>query len=102
MGMDHAEHPDGRYEIANQVRELDPPRAISWAPGTEDAEGRLGSGGWTWRYDLAPRGDGRTEVRLTYDWSGATPRAREVIDLPPFGPAHLENSLRHLAALVTA
>ena len=33
MGMYHVDHPDGRYEIANQVRELDPPRAISWEPG---------------------------------------------------------------------
>jgi uncharacterized protein YndB with AHSA1/START domain len=102
MGMYHANHPDGRYEIANQVRELEPPRVISWAPGTEDAEGRLSFGGWIWRYDLAPTADGGTEVRLTYDWSSATPQAREVITFPPFGVEHLENSLRHLAELTTA
>lgn len=91
-----------RYEIANQVRELDPPRTISWEPGTEDAAGRLSFGGWTWRYDLGPAADGGTEIRLTYDWSGATAQAREVIEFPPFDVEHLENSLRHLAVLVTA
>ncbi len=102
MGMYHPDHPDGRYETANQVRELDPSRAISWATGTEDAEGRLSFGGWIWRYDLAPAADGGTQVRLTYDWSGATPKARTILDFPPFGVEHLENSLRHLAVLATA
>lgn len=102
MAMYHPNHPDGRYEIANQIRELDPPRAISWAPGTEDADGRLSFGGWTWRYDLAPAADGSTEIRLTYDWSGATPQAREIITFPPFDAEHLKNSLRHLAVLAGA
>ncbi len=102
MGMYHPDHPDGRYETANQVRELDPSRAISWATGTKDAQGRLSFGGWTWRYDLVPTADGGTQVRLTYDWSGATAQAREVLDFPPFGADHLESSLRHLAVLATA
>jgi uncharacterized protein YndB with AHSA1/START domain len=102
MGMYHANHPDGRYEMANQVRVLDPPRTISWEPGQEDADGRLGFGGWIWRYDLAPAADSGTEVRLTYDWSGATAETREFIEFPPFGVEHLENSLRHLAVLATA
>ncbi|MGL5819119.1 MAG: SRPBCC family protein [Phycicoccus sp.] len=101
MAMYHPDHPDGRYEIANQVRVLDPPSAISWRPGTEDAGGRLSFGGWVWRYDLERTVDGGTEVRLTYDWSGATVHAREVIGFPPFGPEYLDNSLRHLAALAT-
>jgi len=102
IGTYHPDHPDGRYEIANQVREFDPPRAVSGEPGTEDAEGRLSFGGWIWRYDLAPAAHGGTEVRLTYDWSGATPQAREVIMFPPFGVDHLESSLRHLAVLAAA
>lgn len=102
MGMYHPDHPDGRYETANQVRELDPSRAISWATGTEDAEGHLSFGGWIWRYDLVPAADGGTEVRLTYDWSGATPKVRTILDFPPFGVEHLEDSLRHLAVLATA
>ncbi len=40
-------------------------------------------------------------MRLTCDWSGATRQAREVIEFPPFDAGHLDNSLRHLAALVT-
>jgi uncharacterized protein YndB with AHSA1/START domain len=98
----HPDHPDGQYVVANQVRELDPPHAIAWEPGTEDDEGHLSFGGWSWRYDLAPVVDGGTQVRLTYDWSGATPQAREVIGFPPFGVEHLEDSLRHLAVLATA
>lgn len=39
LSMYHPNHPDGRYEIANQVRELDPPRAISWEPGTRTPRG---------------------------------------------------------------
>ena len=101
MVMYHPRHPDGRYETANQVRELDPPHVIAWATGTEDAEGRLSFGGWMWRHDLAPASTGGTQVRLTHDWSGVTRHAREVIEFPPFDAHHLDNSLRHLAALVT-
>lgn len=101
MGMYHADHPDGRYETANQVRDLEPAQTISWATGTEDGKGglSLSFGGWIWRYDLTRAANGGTEVRLTYDWSGASPQAREVIEFPPFGVEHLENSLDHLATL---
>jgi hypothetical protein len=102
MGMYHANHPDGRYEIANPVRKFDPPFAVTWQPGTEEAEGRLSFGGWFWRYDLAAAANGGTQVRLTYDWSGATSLAREVIHFPPLGVEHPESSLRHLAMLATA
>ena len=102
MGMYHPDHPDGRYTTANQVRRLDPSRAISWATGTEDAQGHLSFGGWIWHYDLTPAADGGTQVRLTYDWSDATPQARKVLSFPPFGVDYLENSLRHLAGLATA
>lgn len=101
MTMFHPHHPDGHYTVANQVRDLDPPRAISWAPGQEDDDGELGFGGWTWRYDLVAADDDTTEVTLTYDWSGATPEARENVAFPPFGREHLDNSLRHLAELST-
>ena len=102
MVMYHPGHPDGRYRTANQIRELHPPHAIAWATGTEDAEGRLSFGGWVWRYDLAPAPARGTQVRLTYDWSGATRQARKVIEFPPFDAHHLDNSLRHLAALVAS
>jgi uncharacterized protein YndB with AHSA1/START domain len=101
MRMYHPDHPDGDYVTANQVRELDPPRTISWATGTQDEDGELSFGGWFWRYDLLPAGDGATEVRLTYDWSRATAEARQIIGFPPFGVDHLEASLSRLAALLT-
>jgi uncharacterized protein YndB with AHSA1/START domain len=95
-------HPRGDYRVANQVRELDAPREISWATGTEDDEGNLSFGGWVWRYTLTPAGDEATDVRLTYDWSDATPEARETIHFPPFGVDHLQDSLGRLAEVVTS
>lgn len=99
MAMYHAGHPDGAYRVANQVQVLDPPRALGWRTGQETDDGRLEFGGWTWRYDLAPRGPSATEITLTYDWSAVPPSIRERIPFPPFGPEHLSNSLEHLAAL---
>jgi uncharacterized protein YndB with AHSA1/START domain len=99
MGMSH---PRGAYRVANQVRELDRPSAISWATGTEDDEGNLSFGGWVWRYTITPAGEEATEVRLTYDWSDATPEARETIHFPPFGVDHLQDSLGRLAEVVTS
>jgi uncharacterized protein YndB with AHSA1/START domain len=99
MGM---HHPNGAYQTANQVREFEPPRTISWATGTEDEDGVLSFGGWLWRYDLTAAGDGATEVRLTYDWSEATQHAREIIPFPPFGVDHLQDSLGRLAGFIAS
>ena len=102
MAMYHPNHPDGDYKIANLVEVFDEPRAIAWKPGTESPEtGELSFGGWTWRYDLDATGPTQTTVTLTYDWSGVGPEVREYIQFPPFGRDHLENSLQHLADLVT-
>ncbi len=108
MGMYHEGHPNKHYEMANRVEVLDRPRAIAWMPGAEPRHipGRDASegdtieyGGWIWRYDLEPITPDRTAVTLTYDWSGVSPDNRD-IEFPPFDPAHLGNSLGHLAALV--
>ena len=99
MGMYHAGHPDGDYQIANQVEVFDPPHAIRWRPGVEKDDGHLEFGGWTWRYDLVPLGSADTDVTLTYDWSAVPESIREYLQFPPFGPEHLSNSLRHLAEL---
>ncbi len=99
MRMYHPNHPDGTYEMANQVRELVPPRSISWAPGYHDDDGALHFGGWTWRYDLVPAGRGRASVTLTYDWSEVPGPVRDHIGFPPFPPEHLGNSLARLAQL---
>ncbi|MGH3240923.1 MAG: hypothetical protein ACRDNL_11110 [Spirillospora sp.] len=99
MEMYHPGHPDGDYRTANKVHVFDAPNAIGWFTGTEDADGRLDFGGWFWRYDLAPVGPSETEVTLTYDWSAVPQSIREYLRFPPFGPAHLIDSLRHLTEL---
>ena len=96
------DHPDGHYEVANRVQVFDPPGAISWEPGADTGDGTLNFGGWTWRYDLTPAGPSNTAVRLTYDWSAVPESLRERIGFPPFPPEHLDNSLAHLAELVTS
>ena len=101
VAMYHPNHPDGNYEMANQVLAFEPPCVISWKPGyMSHATGKLEFGGWIWRYDLTDLGPGQTEVTLSYDWSevGAGPRKR--IQFPPFTPDHLDNSLSNLAAIV--
>jgi hypothetical protein len=103
MAMYHENHPDKDYKMANQVETFDEPRAIAWKPGTESPEtGELSFGGWIWRYDLEAKGPSQTTVTLTYDWSAVPAPIREHIGFPPFGPDHLDNSLRHLSDLVTA
>lgn len=99
MGMYHAKHPDGGYEMSNRVQVLDRPTAISWEPGYVADDGNLSFGGWVWRYDLRPAGAGGTEVTLSYDWSAVPESIREHFSFPPFPADHLSNSLGHLADL---
>jgi hypothetical protein len=100
MAMFHPQHPDGDYEIANRVVAFEPPTAIGWEPGFYVQDGHRDSGRWTWRYDLAEI-DSQTDVTLTYDWSNATPDARERFEFPPFGVEKLTESLDNLAKLTT-
>jgi hypothetical protein len=102
MAMYHPNHPDGHYQMANLVQVFDPPRAISWKPGYHTGDGTLRFGGWVWRYDLAPAASSGTRVTLTYDWSAVGDGPRRRIQFPPFSPGHLDDSLDHLASLVTA
>ena len=102
MGMYHANFGGKHYEVANRVDVFDPPRAIAWQPGQGPDDDNLEFGGWFWRYDLAPAGDGRTDVTLTYDWSAVPSSTRAHISFPPFDPSHLDNSLQHLAELAEA
>jgi len=61
--MYHENHPDGGYEMANQVLAFDPPRVISWKPGYVSPEtGELEFGGWIWRHDLTPIGPDETDT----------------------------------------
>lgn len=102
VAMHHENHPDGDYEIANLVRDFDPPRLISWEPGQPSKEtGKLETGGWVWRYDLAADGPDATRVTLTYDWSAVPQHIREYLSFPPFGQEYLDESLNHLGEIVT-
>ena len=101
VAMYHENHPDGSYEMANQVLAFEPPRVISWKPGyVSPATGKLEFGGWMWRYDLTPLGPDKTKVTLSDDWSAVGPIPRQRIHFPPFTPGHLDKSLSHLAAIV--
>jgi hypothetical protein len=51
--VDHPNHPDGNYQMANRVQVFDPPRATSWKPGHDSGDGSLRFGGWVWRYGPA-------------------------------------------------
>ena len=103
MAMYHDNHPDKNYEMSNEVIELESPVMIAWRPGQPSADtGELEFGGWTWRYDLTPTDGGQTEVTLTYDWSAVPDALREQIPFPPFGQAHLSDSLQHLATIATS
>ncbi|WP_207755866.1 SRPBCC family protein [Nonomuraea cypriaca] len=102
MDMHHADHPDGDYRVVNKVEVFRAPHAIGWLTGVEKDDGQLELGGWLWRYDLAPLSPSETEVTLTYDWSAVPQFRREYIQLPPFGPDHLINSLHHLAELISS
>lgn len=101
IAMYHDNHPDGDYQMANKVITYDAPSTIGWEPGQEGPDGEIGFGGWTWRYDLEPTSPEHTLVTLTYDWSAVPAELREHIQFPPFDQAHLDNSLTHLAALVS-
>jgi uncharacterized protein YndB with AHSA1/START domain len=102
MAMYHSNYGGMHYEVANRVEVFDPPRAIAWKPGQGDDDANLDFGGWFWRYDLAPVGDSRTDVTLTYDWSAVSRATREQISFPPFELSHLDNSLKHLADIAEA
>ena len=89
------ENAGGRYDMHNRVIAFEPDRTVAWEPGQYEPDGTLGTGGWTWRYDLAPEGRG-TLVTLTYDWSAVPPALREEFGLPPFPPEFLAQSLEAL------
>ncbi|WP_028934193.1 SRPBCC family protein [Pseudonocardia spinosispora] len=103
MAMYHPNHPDGDYEMANRITAFEAPRTISWEPGQySPGSDVLETGGWIWRYDLAPAGDTGTTVTLSYDWSAVPAQIREHIPFPPFEVDHLHNSLSHLAEIATS
>ncbi len=90
----------GHYVTHNLVNVFDKDRAIGWMPGQLDDAGNHAPGGWFWRYDLIPNGD-RTDVTLTYDWSGASQDFRDQVGgMPLFGDDYLAGSLATLEQAV--
>lgn len=86
----------GDYVTYNLVNVFDKDRAIGWLPGILDDSGNHTPGGWFWRYDLAPNGD-RTDVTLTYDWSGTPQTFRDRVgQMPIFAEDYLAESLATL------
>ncbi|WP_019203294.1 SRPBCC family protein [Tsukamurella sp. 1534] len=93
----------GDYVMENKVTHFEQDRTIGWLPGTTQ-EGRWQAGGWWWRYDLTPAGDGAgTDVTLTYDWTDTPQAFRDQIGgMPPFPEEFLGQSLAALDRHVTA
>ena len=90
----------GPYVVHNLVNEFEPDRTIAWLPGQLDEAGNHDPGGWSWRYDLVPNGD-RTDVTLTYDWTGTPQSFRDEIGgMPPFSEEFLVESLAALSRCV--
>lgn len=90
----------GRYEIHNKVSAFEQDRTIAWIPGQLE-NGTWRSGGWWWRYDLAPV-DGGTEVTMTYDWTDVPgPVRAEFGGMPALPPEFLDASLATLDRHVT-
>ncbi|GAS97036.1 polyketide cyclase/dehydrase-like protein [Mycolicibacterium canariasense] len=95
------EQAGGHYVMHNVVDEFVPNRTIGWKPGQLDESGEVALGGWWWRYDLTPNGDG-TDVTLTYDWT-ATPQefADAIGGMPPFPVDFIGESLATLERSLT-
>lgn len=94
------ENAGGAYAMHNRVIAVEPGVSIAWEPGQYEDSGDWGSGGWIWRYDLAPEGTG-TRVTLTYDWSETPALLQDDFGLPPFGPEYLHRSLASLDAALS-
>lgn len=95
------EQAGGHYVTYNLVNVFEKDRAIGWIPGQLDEVGTHMPGGWFWRYDLAPNGDG-TDVTLTYDWTATSQNFREQVGgMPLFPEDYLAASLSTLEQSVT-
>ncbi|MDO9378545.1 MAG: hypothetical protein Q7T56_06830 [Nocardioidaceae bacterium] len=101
MAMFHPDHPDGTYETVNEVIAYEQGRAVAWRTGYVDDSGAVVFAGWWWRYDLVAEGPRRTRVTLTHDWSDVGPGPRAYLSFPVFGDDHLDDSLRHLSAMLS-
>jgi len=85
------------YRTDNVVTALDQGRCVEWAVAPAGEEPL----GWRWRYELKPCGADRTEVTLTYDWTGTPAPNLLRFGVPLFDEAELAASLDLLADTIT-
>jgi hypothetical protein len=93
--------PPTRYQTEHHVDAFVHNRLIGWTVSPVDGDPH----GWSWRFELTPR-EGkngkkkRTEVTLTYDWSGTSEENRARFGIPDLDAADLEACLARLAIAV--
>ncbi len=96
------EQAGGHYVTHNVVNVFEKDHSIGWVPGQLDDAGNHSAGGWFWRYDLAPNGDG-TDVTLTYDWTATPQDFRDRVGgMPVFPEDYLASSLGTLERSITS
>ena len=67
--------PLGKYQVLNTVTKIEPDRLLEWNVGSAER----GPVGHVYGYELAPAGDGATDVTSYCDWSGISDAVRERI-----------------------
>ena len=108
MGMHHDNHPDKALRDGEPGRGVRPAarHRVATRQGPDERGNLSGRRrARLRRMDLALRprarsANDRTEVTLTYDWSGVRPDMREISSSRRSTWQHLDNSLKHLAELV--
>ena len=90
--------PLGKYQVLNTVTKIEPDRLLEWNVGSAE-RGPLGH---VYGYELAPAGDGATDVTSYCDWSGISDAVRERVARWPIVPKMaLIGTLEKLDALAT-
>jgi len=90
--------PLGQYTVLNTVTRIEPDRLLEWNVGSAE-HGPLGH---VYGYELAPAGDGATDVTSYCDWSGISAAIRDRIPRWPIVPKMaLISTLEKLDALAT-
>jgi hypothetical protein len=97
MNMTHAGADQTvEYQTDNHVTAYTPNRSIAWQVAPVDGEPL----GWRWQWELEPKGEDRTTVSLTYDWTGTPPENVAKYGVPMFDERDLTKSLALLESAV--
>lgn len=84
------------YRAEHRVDAFEPDQLIGWTVTPADGD----DGGWSWRFELTPLDEERTEVTLTYDWSEVSDENAARYGIPDHDAADLEACLTRLALAV--